>query len=69
MTDRPKRSSRERRYDEHGELRLMAEVDGWLMVRRPGRIPFTMRRKEWDVLPADSPPSSSTSMTGIGHTK
>lgn len=45
------RASAERRVDKHGELRWMAEAEGWVMCRRPGAAPFTMMRKEWDALP------------------
>ena len=42
---------KEERQDRHGVIRLMAEANGWVMVRRPGAMPFTMMRKEWDKLP------------------
>lgn len=42
------RRSHERRYDRYGELRMMAEVDGWVMFRRPYRQPYCVRRGEWD---------------------
>lgn len=45
-----KRVTVERRYDNFGELRLMAEVDGWIMCRRPPRwVPFVVSREEWDA--------------------
>lgn len=34
------------------ESREMARADNWVMVRRPGRIPYTMFAKEWDALPS-----------------
>lgn len=42
---------REERQDYYGILYLMAEADGWVMVRRPSCMPFTMTRREWDKLP------------------
>lgn len=34
------------------ESREMARANGWVMVRRPGCIPYTMFAKEWDALPS-----------------
>ncbi len=34
------------------ESREMARADNWVMVRRPGCIPYTMFAKEWDGLPS-----------------
>ena len=44
------RRIREERYQPSGVVRLMAEADNWVMVRRPGCVPFTMMRKEWDAM-------------------
>lgn len=35
-----------------GESREMARASGWVMVRRPGRVPYTMLAKHWDALPS-----------------
>jgi hypothetical protein len=43
------RNKAERRYDRYGEFRLMAEADGYVMARRQGRMPFIVKRKEWDA--------------------
>ena len=43
-------SKGEVRFDEHGELRFIAYADNWLMVRRPGAVPFTIYIKAWDAL-------------------
>jgi hypothetical protein len=32
------------------ESREMARANGWVMVRRPGCIPYTMFAREWDSL-------------------
>jgi len=40
------------RDDGRGELRWMAQAAGWVMVRRPGAIPFTMQLREWEALPS-----------------
>jgi hypothetical protein len=42
---------KEDRYDKHGRIRLMAEADGYVMVRRPRAYPFVLSRKEFDALP------------------
>lgn len=34
------------------ESREMARANGWVMVRRPGGVPYTVFAKEWDALPA-----------------
>ena len=39
---------RERRFDRYGPIVAMAEVDGWLLVRRPRKTPGAMSRNEWD---------------------
>lgn len=41
---------REQRYDELGLIVLMADVDGWVMVRRPGAAPRAMTKKWWESL-------------------
>lgn len=55
---RRSRAKRESRYDQHGEFRLMTEASGYVMYRRPGRLPSVMSRKEWDAL-ADRPPQTA----------
>ena len=49
-------AKREPKYDEHGEIRVMAYADGYLMVRRPGKMPFILHYSEWDDL-SDKPTS------------
>lgn len=41
----------ERRVDHIGPLRLMAEAEGYVMVRRPGCMPFLMSADKWRALP------------------
>lgn len=36
-----------KRFDSRGELRLMAQADGYAMVRRPGCMPFVMSFSDW----------------------
>lgn len=43
--------SREVRFDMHGKIRLMAAVDGYVMVRRPYSNPFVLRAEDWQKLP------------------
>jgi hypothetical protein len=48
----------EERHDNHGPIRLMAQADGYRMVRRPGAAPFVMTDREWQALwlePVQSP--------------
>lgn len=40
-----------RRCPERGKLRLMATAEGYVMVRRPGCMPFVMAAKDWEKLP------------------
>lgn len=37
----------DRTIDEHGEIRVMAVADGYVMVRRPGCLPFVLSVKEF----------------------
>lgn len=39
----------DKRFDQHGELRLIAYADGHVMYRRPGRATATCTAKEWDA--------------------
>lgn len=39
------------RDDAPGWLVEMAATGGWLMVRRPGAMPFVMSLEEWNALP------------------
>lgn len=50
---RPQRG--ERRYDKHGEFRVMAFVDGWVMARRPQCVPKLFTLQQWMALSAVSP--------------
>ena len=47
---------KERKYDQHGEVVFMAQADGWIMVRRPRCVPFTMTKNEWSALADERPP-------------
>ena len=40
-----------KRRDRFGRIDFMAAANGYVMVRRPGCIPFVMREKEWSDLP------------------
>jgi hypothetical protein len=40
----------EYRYDKHGRMKLMARVDGWVMCRRRGCVPFVRSEKEWAAM-------------------
>jgi hypothetical protein len=48
--EEPQKQKRERKYDRYGPIVKMAEADGWLLIRRPYRLPSAMSRKEWDRL-------------------
>lgn len=39
------------RWDRGAETRFMAEASGYVMVRRPGCMPYVLSRKEWLKLP------------------
>lgn len=41
----------ERRFDQHGEFRLLAAADGYVMYRRPGISTGVKTIQEWDALP------------------
>lgn len=43
--------AREFRILREQPARLMCKADGWVMVRFPRCIPFTMQEKEWNALP------------------
>lgn len=43
----------ERRIDRGSVSVCMAEVNGWVMVRRPACIPYTMPAAEWRALPLE----------------
>lgn len=52
MTDAKSLSDvRTARWHNGAESRFMAERDNWVMVRRPGCIPYTMFKREWLALP------------------
>lgn len=40
------------KWENGAESREMARANGWVMVRRPGCIPYTIFAKEWDALPS-----------------
>jgi hypothetical protein len=40
-----------KRKDQHGLLRPMVECDGYVMVRRPGAMPFIIPLKEFENMP------------------
>lgn len=41
----------ERRIDLDAVSVKMAEADGYVMVRRPGCIPYVMSKRKWEALP------------------
>lgn len=41
----------ERRIDRDAVSVKMAEADGYVMVRRPGCIPYVMSKRKWEALP------------------
>lgn len=41
----------EHRRDGHGLLRLVAQAEGYVMVRRKGAVPFVMAAEDWMALP------------------
>jgi hypothetical protein len=41
--------------DSRGLLRLMAEADGYIVVRRSGEVPFVLRASDWQALPVEEP--------------
>ena len=49
MTGKPKVDAR---WHNGAESRLMAERDGWCMVRRPGCVPYTILALAWEALPS-----------------
>lgn len=40
------------RWHNGAESRFMAEANGWVMVRRPGCVPYTVFKRDWLELPA-----------------
>lgn len=36
--------------DQHGPIRFMAAADGYVMVRRPGCVPFVLTAAAWAAL-------------------
>ena len=40
------------RKDDRGPLRAMCKAECYVMVRRPGCMPFVMREADWLSLPA-----------------
>lgn len=51
MSENP---AKDARWHKGAESRLMAERDGWCMVRRPDYIPYTITAQEWYALPTAS---------------
>jgi hypothetical protein len=49
---------RQTRRDPTGPIRLMAEADGYVMVRRPGCLPFVLSAANWLALPLTTEPES-----------
>lgn len=43
-----------RRRDDTGPLRILASAERYVMVRRPGAVPFVMALDKWDTLPPDT---------------
>jgi len=41
----------ERRHDTTGPIRCMADAQAYVMVRRPGAMPFVMTKPDWVALP------------------
>lgn len=52
----------ERRTDKHGVIVSMAAAKGFVMVRRPGCIPFVLSGREWAMLPY-APPTSPPALS------
>jgi hypothetical protein len=50
LKQRHMKKTTERRFDCHGEIRLMARADGHVMVRRPRCMPFVLTEKQWHNL-------------------
>lgn len=48
----------ERRHDWLGEIRWMAEAEGYVMCRRPQAMPIIMSKEDWDRLPTNKPKSN-----------
>ena len=42
------------RWHEGQESRYMTHSNGWVMVRRPGCVPYTIYLRDWLALPAAS---------------
>lgn len=45
-----KAGQRNLRHDQHGDIKFMAEADGYVMCRRPGCMPFVLSKKSWEAL-------------------
>lgn len=46
----PGKGNGERRYDEYGELRLMAATEGYVLCRRKGCTAICMSEDRWNRL-------------------
>lgn len=44
---------KECRYDNHGRIVLVARGSGYVMVRRPGCLPFVKTEKQWAKMDAE----------------
>lgn len=49
----------EQEQGDGGRVRLMVRSGGYVMVRRPGAMPFVLTEKEWARMPLFAPSSSS----------
>ena len=38
------------RFDRHGRVMLLSQWGKWLMVRRPGCVPYVVSTKEWEAM-------------------
>ena len=78
MKETPKearaRRLKERRFDEFGPFRALAEAEGYLMARRHGRPPTIMTVAKWEslehcrdnVVPITTPVYDPGAQTGMG---
>lgn len=41
--------------DYFGPLKVLTEVDGYVLVRRPHAVPFVMRTRDWLTMTSDHP--------------
>lgn len=60
-----KRTSENQRYDALGPIRIMAEAEGYMMVRRPGRAPFVLEKRDWNSLSKEPNPTIQSEIDRI----